>query len=105
MRSRWDWTSYQSALPKPPLVGDGSYEFALTDEQRYEYSLLTMDADAWRQTETQWLVRRASERKPVQGGADELMVVWAEALRKSQERELRANDQKKKTGGSGGRKD
>lgn len=93
-RSRWDWTSYQSALPRPTLVGDGTFDFDLTEEQQYEYALLTMDEESWRRAETQWLARRAAERKPVQGPGDELMVVWAEALRKSQERELRANDLK-----------
>ncbi len=83
------------------MVGDGSFDLALTEEQQYEYALLRMEDEAWRQTETQWLARRATERKPVQGGSDELMVVWAEALRKSQERELRAADQKKLEVGGG----
>lgn len=97
-RSRWDWTSYRSVLPKPAAVGDGSFEVDLTEEQRYEYMLLTLDDESWRQAETRWLTARATERKPVQGQSDDLMVAWTEALRKSQERELRHQDQKRREG-------
>lgn len=75
-------------------MGDGTFNFAMTEEQLYEYALLKMDEETWRQAETQWLARRATERKPVRGGGDELMVVWTEALRKSQEREMREKDRK-----------
>ncbi len=59
----------------------------------YEYVLLSMDDRAWQQVEGQWQVARAAERTPKRGAVDPLMVIWAEALRKSQEREARYQDQ------------
>lgn len=62
---------------------------------------MAMDDREFRLAETQWLAYKASvrahhlSRTVRRGKPDDLMVVWAEALRKSQERELREAEQKK----------
>jgi hypothetical protein len=51
-----------------------------------------MDDRQWRQIESSWLATKALDRNATQDTASKMMVVWSEALRKSQEREMRAQD-------------
>ena len=90
-RRRWDWPWSRSLIRAPDL--DGLEDIEGATEEVYEYVLLTMDERSWQQVEGQWQAARAAERTPKQGAVDPLMVIWTEALRKSQEREARYQDQ------------
>jgi len=72
------------------------FEINMSDEELYEYSLLMLDERSWEAVSAQWQVERVTERSPEGRRADPLMQVWAEALRKSQERTMRAEDQERK---------
>lgn len=96
LRRKWNWKSYQSLVRPPEALTGAGFEINMSDEELYEYSLLMLDDRSWEAVSAQWQVERATERSPEGRRADPLMQVWAEALRKSQERTMRAEDQERK---------
>lgn len=91
-RKRWDWTFYQSSLPKPSTSPIAPFELELSEEELHERGLLLLDDKAWLKYEGQVLLRKAAVSTRGSGKPDQIMSIWSDALQQSSERELRAND-------------